>query len=226
VTPCLSNLASGQRNTTQNPDGKQTTPIFDPEKILKTRGSLKPTTAVYQPRYTQPKAKIPFEPITSHEYPPKTLKPTLALPKIKNEIHPTTSGVHKGENPSVNLTAIDIPLTLWLDFLTSPSLEEYTIDSYSTPAGSPDYISCKSEELSPRIPFHPSSVFSSLEEAKDSLLVFQNALYNAPFSYPIVSMVAAEGGGGGVLVGGGGGALGGGGGGGKGHPRLLEFSLK
>jgi len=66
------------------------------------------------------------------------------------------------------------------------------------PMGSPDYISCKSEEPSPHIPFHSSSVFSSFEEAKDSLLVFQNPLYNAPFSYPIVSMVAAGGGGGGV----------------------------
>jgi hypothetical protein len=97
VTPRLRKLASGRRNTRQNLDDKQTTPVSDPEKILKTRGSLKPTTAVYQPRYTQPKDKIPVEPLTSHESPPKTLNPTLALPEIKNKIHLTTSGIHKGE---------------------------------------------------------------------------------------------------------------------------------
>jgi hypothetical protein len=75
-------------------------PVSDPEKILKIRGSLKPTTVVYHLRHTQPKAKIPFEPLTLHESPLKTLNPTLALPEIKNEVHLTTSGVHKGENPS------------------------------------------------------------------------------------------------------------------------------
>jgi hypothetical protein len=114
---------------------------------------------------------------------------------------------------------IDIPPTHQLDFPTSPSLEKYTIDSDSMPADALDYISCKSEEPSPRIPFHPSSFFSSFEEAKDSLLVFQNPLYNAPLFYPIVSMAATGGGGGGVLGGGGGG-------GGQGCPCLLEFSLK
>jgi hypothetical protein len=181
VTPRLNKLASGRRNTRQNPEGKQTTPVSDPEKILKTRGSLKPTTAVYQLKYPQPKTKSSFEPSTSHSSPPETINPTLALSEVKSETHPTTSDVHKGKNPTVNLSEIDIPLTLQLDFMTSLSLEEYTIHSDSTPAGSPDYISCKSEEPSPCIPFHPSSVFSSLKEAKDSLLVFQNPLYNAPF---------------------------------------------
>jgi hypothetical protein len=60
---------------------------------------------------------------------------------VKNEIHPMTSGIHEGENPSVNLTMIDIMLTLELDFLTLQSLEEYTIYSDSTPTGSLDYIS-------------------------------------------------------------------------------------
>jgi hypothetical protein len=55
--------------------------------------------------------------------------------------------------------------------------------------------------------------------------VFQNPLYNTPFSYPVVSMAATRGGGGGVLGGGGGGAPGGGVGA-KGRPRLPEFSLK
>jgi hypothetical protein len=86
--------------------------------------------------------------------------------------------------------------------MTSPSLKEYTIYLDSTPSGSPNYISCKSEEPSPRISFQPSSLFSSLEEARNPLLVFQNPLYNTPFPYPVVPMEAA-GGGGGVAPGGG-----------------------
>jgi hypothetical protein len=97
---------------------------------------------------------------------------------------------------------IDILSTLQLDFMTPPSIQQYTIYSDSMLVGSPDYISCKSEEPSPCILFHISSVFSSLEEDKDSLLVFQNPLYNALFSYPIVPMVVVGGGGGGVLGGG------------------------
>jgi hypothetical protein len=188
VTPCLNKLASSRRNTRQNPEGKQTTLVSDPEKILKTRGSLKPTTAVYQLKYPQPNTKSFFEPSTSHNPLPETINPTLTLSEVKSEIHLTTFGIHKGKNPTVNLSEIDIPPNLQLDFMTSPSLEEYTIYSDSTPTGSPDFISCKSEEPSPCISFHLSLLFSSLEEDRNSLLVFQNPLYNTPFPYSVVSM--------------------------------------
>jgi hypothetical protein len=163
-------------------------PVSDPKKILKTRGSLKPTTAVYRLEYPQPNTKSFVEPSNSHNPLPETINPTLTLSEVKSEIHPTTFGVHKGKNPVVKLSEIDIPPTLQLDFMNSLSLEEYTIYLDSTPAGSPDYISCKSEEPSPRISFYPSSLFSSLEEARNSLLVFQNPLYNTPFPYPVVLM--------------------------------------
>ena len=51
-TPRLSKLASSWRNTRKNLDDKQTKPVFDPKKILKTRGFLKQTIAAYQPKYT------------------------------------------------------------------------------------------------------------------------------------------------------------------------------
>jgi hypothetical protein len=41
-------LASDRRNTRQNLDGKKITPVTDPEKIIKARGSLKPTAGVYK----------------------------------------------------------------------------------------------------------------------------------------------------------------------------------
>jgi len=105
-------MESDRRNTRQNPDGKQTKPIFDPQKILKTKGSLKPTTAIYQLKYPYPKAKSSFETSTSHNFPLETINPTLALPEVKSEIHPITFDVHKGENPTINLSMIDIPSTL------------------------------------------------------------------------------------------------------------------
>jgi hypothetical protein len=127
----------------------------------------------------------------------ETTNPNLVFPEIKSESHPTTSCVSEGVKPSVKLTSIDIPPTLQLDFPTSQSLEEYTIYSDSMPVGSPVYISCKSEEPSPRISFPPLSVFSSPEEAKGSLYVFQNPLYNLPVNSPRISMAVAGGGGGG-----------------------------
>jgi hypothetical protein len=194
-------------------------PVSDLEKILKNRGSLKPTTAVYQLRQVQPKAKIPLEMVTSQEAPTKTLfeetstktvevetlNPNLAFPEVKSEAHSTISCINEGDNPLVKLASVDIPPMFQLDFPTSQSLEEYTIYSDSTPTGSPIYISCKSEEPSPRILFPPFSVFSSPEEAKDPLYIFQNPLYNVPVSSPRVSMVAVGGGGGGAAGGGAGG---------------------
>jgi hypothetical protein len=182
--------------------------VSNPEKILKTRGSLKPTSTVYQLKYPQPKTKSSFEPSTSHSSPPETINSFLARSEVKSEIHLNTSVAHKGKNPVVNLSEVDISPTVHLDFTTSPSLEEYTIHSYSMPMGSPDYISCKSKDPITHIPYHSSLVFSSYEEAKYSLLVFQNPLYNTPIPYPVVLMAVVGGGGGGFF--GGGGAPGGG----------------
>jgi hypothetical protein len=137
ATPHLSKLASSQRNTRQNPDDKQTTHVLDPEKILETRGFLKQTIAVYQPKYTQSKAKIPLQMINLQEVSTQTLfeetsaktveaetiKPNLVFPEVKFETHLTTSYVSEGEHPSVKLTSIDIPPNLQLDFLISQSLE-------------------------------------------------------------------------------------------------------
>jgi hypothetical protein len=116
-------LASGRRNTRQNPENKQTTPVSDPEKILKARGSLKPTTAVYQLKHPQPKTKISCEHSNSHSTPPETTNSFLFSSVVKSEILPKTSVRHKGKSPAVNLSAVDIPLTLLSDFPTSPSLE-------------------------------------------------------------------------------------------------------
>jgi hypothetical protein len=99
VTPHLNKLASCRRNTRQNPEGKQTTPVSDPEKILKVRGSLKPTTAVYQLKCPQLNTKSSFEPSTSHNPLPETINPTLTLSEVKSEIHPQPLAYTKVKTP-------------------------------------------------------------------------------------------------------------------------------
>jgi hypothetical protein len=93
--------------------------------------------------------------------------------------------------------------------MTSHDLKEYFTHPSSTPVGSPDYISYKYREPSPRIPYQSSLDFSPRKKNKDSLLIFQNPLYN----FPLITMEAVRGGGGGVIGGRGGGAPEGGAGG-------------
>jgi hypothetical protein len=128
--------------------------------------------------------------------------------EIRSDIHPTVPLVHKGKDPIESSSAFDVPSFLQLNFPTSPNFEECVTHSISTPIDSLDFISCKSEEPSPRAPYLSSSDFPLREENKESLLIFQNPLYN----FPQITMAAAEGGGGG-FIGGGGGFIGGGGGG-------------
>jgi hypothetical protein len=172
------------------------------------RGSLKPTAAVYKLKTPQLKTKSSSEPSTSLSplFDTKVLMPNCS--EVRSEIHPTIPLVHKGKGPLESSSAVDIPSFLQLNFPTSPNSEECVTHSVSTPVGSPDFISCKSEEPSPRVPYLSSSDFPLREENKDSLLIFRNPLYN----FPQITMAAAGGGGGG-FIGGGGGFIGGGGGG-------------
>jgi hypothetical protein len=156
----------------KNPDGKQITPVTDPEKILKVRGSLKPTAAVYKLKTPQLKTKSSFEPSTSLSplFDTKVSVPNCS--EVRSEIHPTIPLVHKGKGPLESSSAFDIPSFLQLNFLTSPNSEECVTHSVSTPVGSPDFVSCKSEEPSPHVPYLSSSDFPLREENKDSILIF------------------------------------------------------
>jgi hypothetical protein len=75
---------------------KQTTPISNPEKPLKTKGYLKKTfastTKVYQPKVTQVNVKIPAKEISlliskeKHQNKPHSAEASTSNPKIKLEI--------------------------------------------------------------------------------------------------------------------------------------------
>ena len=169
------------------------------------RGLLKPTPTVYQLKYPQLKTNSSPEPSTSCNPLFDTKDITSNCSEVRSETRLITSIVHKGKGPIENLSVVDISSTLQLNFATSHSLEEYFTHPVSTPIGSPNYISCKSKYPSPHIPYQSSSNVLPREESKDSLLIFQNPLYN----FPLISMAAAGGGGGGPLGGGGGGVPGG-----------------
>ena len=114
-------LASGRRNTRQNPDGKQITPVTDTEKILKARGSFKPTAAVYKLKTPALKTKSPSKPsnFLSPLFDAKYSTPISS--EIRSEIHPTILLAHKGKGPLESLSAFEIPYFLHLNFLTSPN---------------------------------------------------------------------------------------------------------
>jgi hypothetical protein len=220
VTPLLSKLASFRKNTRQNPDAKQTATVSDPKKILRPRGIFKKNVVSYQPKSNQSKYNTLFKPSSSQELPlwkisdsvieAETLKFEQLLLEIKTETSLTTSYVIRGDTPTSKLIPIDIPLTLNINPFMTQGLEEVATYTDSTPVGSPIYISCKSEEPSPCIPSSPFSYFTSpskkflnfppfhLGEARESLYIFANPLYNTPISSPRLSMATAGGGAGGI----------------------------
>jgi hypothetical protein len=113
----LEKLAFGRKNTRKNPDDQQTTPVSDPEKLLKPRGYLKQTVAstskVYQPKTTQSNAKGPLEQLTPQEdstqihfgetstdkLETEIINPELVLPEIKAETDSTDPFTSKGKRP-------------------------------------------------------------------------------------------------------------------------------
>jgi hypothetical protein len=140
----------------------------------------------------------------------ETLKSEQLLPEIKTETSPTTSYITRGDTPALNIIPINIPSTLNINPLITQGLEEVSTYTDSTPVGSPIYISCKSEEPSPHIPSSPFSNFTSPGktfpkfspfhpgEARESLYIFPNPLYNTSISSPRLSMATAGGGEGGI----------------------------
>ena len=147
ANPRRNKLAFGRRNTRQNPDGELITPVTDLEKILKARGSFKPTTAVYQLEIPSLKAESPSEPSTSLNPCFDTKHSTPICFEIWSEIHPTVPLIQRGKGPLERLLTFKTPSYLQLNFLTSPNPEECVTHLYLTLVIFPDSVSCRSEEL-------------------------------------------------------------------------------
>jgi hypothetical protein len=191
-------------------------PVSEPEKILRPRGLFKQNVVAYQPKSNQSKDKTFFEPSPSRELSlrkisdsvveAETLKSEQLLPEIKNETSLTTSYVSRGNMPAIKLIPIDVPSNLNINPSITQGLREVSTYTDLTLAGSPIYISYKSEEPIPHIPSSPFSTFTSPGktfpdfspfhpgEARESLYIFANPLYNASISSPRLSMATAGGG--------------------------------
>jgi hypothetical protein len=120
-------LAFGRKNTRKNPDEKQTTPVSDPEKLLKPKGYLRQTSAsagkIYQPRVTQVNVKILVEELSLKEKSKqvhyaeastsksevKLETPEVIIPEIKFEIDQTIHISLIDTFTSENKESISIP---------------------------------------------------------------------------------------------------------------------
>jgi hypothetical protein len=120
ATPRKHKLASGRRNTRQNPDGKLITPVTDPEKILKTKNPLL-------------KTKCHSEPSTSRSPLFDTKDLTSNCSEVRSEIHQTFPSIHKGKGPLESSSTVDIPAFLRQNFPVSPDSKECVTHSFSTP---------------------------------------------------------------------------------------------
>jgi hypothetical protein len=114
----LEKLAFRRKNTRKNPDDKQTMPVSDPEKLLKTKGYLRQMSAsagkVYQPKVTQVNVKISVEEISlvdskekhqikSHSAEASTSNPEIKLENPEVEIPEVKLYDLKGENFRIHL---------------------------------------------------------------------------------------------------------------------------
>ena len=141
MTPRRNKLAFSRRNTKQNPDGEHITPVTDLEKILKTRGSFKPTIAVYKLEIPSLKDESPSKPSNSLSSRFDAKHSTSICSEIRSEIHPTIPLAHKGKGPLEISLTFKIPSLLQLNFPTSPNSEECVTHSFLTPVSFPDPVS-------------------------------------------------------------------------------------
>jgi hypothetical protein len=202
-------LAFGRKNTRKNPDDQQTTSISDPEKLLNSKGYLKSTTSSsgkkYQPKITQFNTKVPVEILNPEEIFEQTLSVEASTSKttIKTEIDPydTQNGLNKGSSSiHVIITSLSTPSSPETKVYVLINPKERTLYPDSSPASSPIYTSCKSEEVIPRFLFSPLLeftpcnnkflVFYSLQPEEveqsplQSLEVYKNPLFNSRSSSP------------------------------------------
>jgi hypothetical protein len=97
ATPLKHKLASGRRHTRQNPDSKLITPVNNPERILKARGSPEATASVNKPKNPLLKTKSTSEPTPSGSPLSDTKDPETNYSEIRSELHLTFQSINKGK---------------------------------------------------------------------------------------------------------------------------------
>jgi hypothetical protein len=115
ATPLKHKLASGRRHTRQNPDGKLITPVNNPEKILRARGSFEATASVNKPKNPLLKTKCPSEPPTSCSPLSDTKDLETNYSEFRSEPHQTFPSINKGKGPLERSLSFDIPAFLQVE---------------------------------------------------------------------------------------------------------------
>jgi hypothetical protein len=133
ATPLIHKLASGRRHTRQNPDGKPITPVNNPEKILRARGSFEATASINKPKNPLVKTKFPSEPLTSYSPLSDTKDLETDYSEFRSEPHQTFPSINKGKGPLERSLSFDIPSFLHQNFPVSPDSKECVTPPFSTP---------------------------------------------------------------------------------------------
>ena len=133
ATPLKHKLASGRRHTRQNPDGKLITPVNNPEKILRARGSFETTASVNKLKNPLLKTKSASEPPTSGSPLSDTKDPEANYSKFRSEPHQIFQSINKGKGPLERSSSFNTPTFLRQNFPVSPNSKECVTPSFPTP---------------------------------------------------------------------------------------------
>jgi hypothetical protein len=169
----------------RNPDDKQTLPVPDPEKNLKSRRYLKKTVSstnrFYQPKTVESNTSDLFEGSNTPSYhgglPTNkitTFEPGLVLPDFKTEIFPIVSFTNKGKRSASLPAPIDTSSLCEVHLSISWNSYDHPILLETNSDDSPLYSPYESEETSPLFPSSPSSSF----------LYIDNQFCNVPKAEP------------------------------------------
>ena len=129
ATPLKHKLASGRRDTRQNPDGKLITPVNNLEIFLRARGSFEATASVNKPKNPLVKTKCPSEPLTSYSPLSDTKDPETDYSEFRSEPYQ----INKGKGPLERSLSFDISTFLQQNFPVSPDSKECVTPSFPTP---------------------------------------------------------------------------------------------
>jgi hypothetical protein len=133
ATPLIHKLASGRRHTRQNPDGKPITPVNNPEKILRARGSFEATASINKPKNPLVKTKCPSEPLTSLNPLSDTKDLETDYSEFRSKPHLTFPSINKGKGPLERSLSFDIPSLLHQNFPVPPDSKECATPPFPTP---------------------------------------------------------------------------------------------
>jgi len=108
VTPLKHKLASGRKHTRQNLSGKLITPVNNPKKKLRARGSFETTALVNKPQNPLLKTKCPSESPTSGSPLSDTKDPETNYLEFRSDPHKTFPSINKGKGPLERSLSFDI----------------------------------------------------------------------------------------------------------------------